>query len=159
MVAILKMIWSWGWNTRMHLAIMKLGSAGRGCTIYPTVRIYTGRSVTLGDRVSINDFVHIWGGGGISIGDDTMIAAHCAIVSQTHDIDALKHGLKYRDTLIKSPIVIGKNVWLGSSVVILPGVTIGDGAVVGAGAIVTRDVPARTLVVGMPAREVRRLGD
>jgi len=126
--------------------------------IYPAARIYQGRQVTLGDRVTINDFVHIWGGGGVAIGDDSMVASHCAIVSQTHDVDALRKQQKYRDTLItRGPIVIGKNVWIGASAVILPGIHIGDNAIVGAGAVVTKNVAPNTVVVGTPAYAIRTL--
>lgn len=53
-------------------------------------------------------------------------------------------------------VVIGNDVWLGHGAIILPGVTVGDGAVVGAGAVVTKDVAPYTLVVGAPARVLRR---
>jgi acetyltransferase-like isoleucine patch superfamily enzyme len=52
-------------------------------------------------------------------------------------------------------IVIGDHVLIASRAMILPGVTIGDGAVVAAGAVVTRDVPSRAMVAGVPARVVR----
>ena len=55
-----------------------------------------------------------------------------------------------------SPVAIGHDVWIGHGAVVLPGRTIGTGAVVGAGAIVTRDVEPYTIVVGNPARPVRR---
>lgn len=55
------------------------------------------------------------------------------------------------------PIVIGDNVWLGGGVIVCPGVTIGADTVVGAGSVVTRDLPARVLAVGSPARVVRGL--
>ncbi|QGY02241.1 chloramphenicol acetyltransferase [Methylobacterium mesophilicum SR1.6/6] len=55
-----------------------------------------------------------------------------------------------------SPVTIGHDVWIGHGVVVLPGRTIGTGAVVGAGAIVTRDIEPYTIVVGNPARPVRR---
>lgn len=54
-------------------------------------------------------------------------------------------------------VEIGRDVLIGANATVLPGVRIGDGAVVAAGAVVTADVPARTLVAGVPARVVRRL--
>ena len=51
--------------------------------------------------------------------------------------------------------MIGNNVWIGSRAVVLPGVTIGDGAIVAAGAVVNRDVPANTIVGGVPARVIK----
>ena len=57
------------------------------------------------------------------------------------------------------PVTIGHDVWIGHGVVVLPGRSIGTGAVVGAGAIVTRDVAPYTIVVGNPARPVRRRFD
>ncbi|MGP9822075.1 DapH/DapD/GlmU-related protein [Salinarimonas sp. NSM] len=55
-----------------------------------------------------------------------------------------------------SPVTIGHDVWIGHGAIVLPGRTIGTGAVVGAGAIVTKDVAPYTIVVGNPARPVRR---
>lgn len=56
-----------------------------------------------------------------------------------------------------APTTIGRNVWVGVNAIILPGVTIGEGAIVAAGAVVTRDVPAHTLVAGVPAHIVKTL--
>ena len=55
-----------------------------------------------------------------------------------------------------APVRIGDRVWVGTRAVVLKGVTIGDGAVVAAGAVVTSDVPAGTVVAGVPARVVGR---
>jgi maltose O-acetyltransferase len=136
---------------------LRLQAMGEGARVSKRVVIYRASRVSVGARVIVNDFVHIWGGGGVEIGADTLIAAHCAITSVTHDSNALTKGLLYRDTTINRQVRIGANVWIGSNAVILPGVTIGDGAIIAAGAVVTRDVKARVLVAGVPGRVVRKL--
>ncbi|MCT3430976.1 hypothetical protein EFQ32_09720 [Limosilactobacillus fermentum] len=54
-------------------------------------------------------------------------------------------------------VTIGNDVWIGGKATILPGVTIGDNVVVAAGAVVTKDVPANTIVAGVPARVIKEL--
>lgn len=134
-----------------------LGAVGEGSRFYPHVQIYRASRVKLGRNVVINDFVHIWGGGGVEIGDDSLIAAQCTITSQTHAADALARGQLYRDTWIPGQVRIGSNVWLGSGAIILPGVTIGDNSIVAAGAVVTADIPSGVLAAGVPARVVKEL--
>lgn len=56
----------------------------------------------------------------------------------------------------KGDIVIGNDVWIGYEAVLLAGVTIGDGAVIGTRAVVTKDVPPYTIVVGVPAKPIRK---
>jgi len=106
--------------------------------------------ISLGKNVSINAFVHMWGHGKITIGDNCLIASHVSINSVTHDT----HAAIYHQTVIEKEVIIGNNVWLGSHAVILPGIKIGDNAIVGAGAVVTKDVPSGATVVGVPARVV-----
>jgi acetyltransferase-like isoleucine patch superfamily enzyme len=131
-----------------HAALIsQLGACGEGVSIQSPVVINNPDRLRLGARVSLNAFVHIWAGGDVTIGDDTLVASHVAITSLTHDTRAEV----YAKSLIAKPVVIGCNVWIGAHAVILPGVTIGDGAIVGAGAVVTRDVAPRTVVTGIPA--------
>ena len=56
------------------------------------------------------------------------------------------------------PVVIGRNVWLGSRVMVLKGVTIGDNTVVAAGAVVTKSLPANVVAGGVPAKVIREIG-
>jgi maltose O-acetyltransferase len=107
--------------------------------------------VEIGTKVSFAAYVHVWGGGGVKIGDRVMIGSHTAITSVTHDY----HSEVMYGTVVTKPVVIGDDVWIGAHAVILPGVKIGEGAVIGAGAIVSTDVPDYAVVVGIPGRVVR----
>jgi maltose O-acetyltransferase len=137
------------WTNQRREALLRAQfvTCGTDVSIQWPVVINGADKVRLGDRVSINAFVHIWGQGGVTIGDDCLIASHVAITSLTHDPRASSHA----ESLIAQPVVIGRNVWIGSHAVILPGVTVGDGAVIGAGAVVTKNVPPGITVIGVPA--------
>ena len=131
----------------------KLGQLGTDSYIFRNVAIHGPKSVMIGSHVHIAEFVHIWGGGGVYIGDNVAIASHTVITSQTHD----KYAKLFRNSYRAMPVKIEENVWIGAGAVILPGVTIGKGSVIGAQAVVTRDVPPRSLVLGVPARVVEQL--
>lgn len=131
----------------------KLRKFGERSDIYPSVVINAPERVSVGSRVHIAEFVHIWGGGQVTIGDDVLIAAHTIITSMTHDPDSTL----FNEKIIAKPVTIESNVWIGSGSIVLPGVCIGEGSVVGAGSVVTRDVPRRSMVIGVPAKVVRSL--
>ena len=107
--------------------------------------------ISIGNNVSINAFVHMWGQGNIVIGNDCLIASHTSIVSVTHDTDAKL----YRDSIIKGTVNIGNNVWIGTHATILTGVNIGDNSIIAAGAVVNKNVPANSVVGGVPAKLIR----
>lgn len=131
-----------------------LRNIGEDTNIYPHVVIHNPHKVSFGAHCSVAEFVHIWGAGGVTIGDDVLIAAGTVITSQTHD----PAGERYRDRDCYQPVVIESNVWIGSGAIVLPGVTVESGAIIAAGAVVSRDVPARTIVAGTPARPVGTAG-
>jgi len=88
---------------------------------------------------------------GIEIGEGTLWAFGCKIISANHKME--KGKLQEHD-IDNEPVRIGKYVWLGANVVVLPKVQIGDYVVVGAGAVVTKNIPAYSIAVGNPARVV-----
>ncbi len=88
------------------------------------------------------------------IGDDVQIGPYVQLLTPTHPLDPDARRAKWEAA---EPIAIGDNVWLGGGVIVCPGVSIGADTVVGAGAVVTRDLPARVLALGTPARVVRSL--
>ena len=119
--------------------------------VFPPFYTDFGKNITVGEGVFINACCHFQDHGGVIIGDGCQIGHNVVFAT-------LNHGLppEERQTTYPAPIVLGRNVWVGSNATILLGVTIGDNAVVGAGAVVTKDVPPYTIVGGVPAKEIRK---
>ncbi len=107
--------------------------------------------VTIGDKVYFQHNCHISVHGELTIGDYSIFGEGVSIHDENHIVTAGSDPIGDRGYVIK-PITIGNNVWVGAKATILPGVHIGDNAVIGANAVVTRDVPAYTIVGGVPAR-------
>jgi maltose O-acetyltransferase len=131
-----------------------LGTVGEGTTIMPIFTCDYGYNIRVGRNVFINYQCIFLDCALIEIGNDVQIGPAVQLYTAQHPLDpaARRSGLESA-----SPIRIGNDVWIGGGVVVLAGVTIGDRSVVGAGAVVVRDVPQDTVVVGNPARVVRKL--
>lgn len=133
----------------------KLKNCGKNVRLRFPLCFENMENIEIGDNVSFASFVHIWGAGGVSIGDNTMIASHTAIFSTTHDYK----NEKMHESIINKPVHIGKNVWIGAHSVIYPGVAIGDGSVIGANTIVNKDVPANAVFYGSPGKVIKYRGN
>jgi len=129
-----------------------------GCELDPSVRVFPpfytdfGRSISVGKGVFINACCHFQDHGGVTLGDGCQIGHNVVFATLNHELAPAA-----RAATRPAPIVLGRNVWVGSNATILQGVTIGDNAVVAAGAVVTKDVAADTIVGGVPARTIRRI--
>ena len=121
-----------------------------------------GVCLTIGDRVEVNDYVHIGAIESVTIGNDVLIASKVFISDHDHGTYSgpREHSSpesRPADRPCQStPVVIEDRVWLGESVCVLPGVKIGAGSIIGAHSVVTRDIPVNCLAVGSPARVVKR---
>ena len=122
--------------------------------IFPPFTTDCGMNITVGRNVFINSGCRFQDQGGITIGNDVLIGHNVIIATLNHDMAVSRRG-----DLIGAPVTIGDSAWIGSGSIILPGVTVGRGAVIGAGSVVTKDVPERAVVVGVPAKQVRTVDE
>ena len=120
--------------------------------LFPPFHTDCGKNLKIGRRVFINAGCQFQDQGGIEIGDDVLIGPQTIVATLNHDSDPEKRG-----GMIPKPVRICNKVWLGARVTICPGVTIGEGAIVGAGSVVTKDVPPRTVVAGVPAKAIKTI--
>ena len=120
--------------------------------VFPPFYTDFGKNISVGEGVFINACCHFQDHGGVTLGDGCQIGHNVVFATLNHFMEPEKRKMTY-----PAPIVLGKNVWVGSNATILQGVHIGDNAVVGAGAVVTKDIPANTVVAGVPAKIIRRL--
>ncbi|KAJ4247121.1 hypothetical protein NW762_013259 [Fusarium torreyae] len=143
---------------RMAVANEMLGKLGKEVTIEPPFFLTWGCNIFIGSGVYINREVSIYDNALVSIGDGVLIGPGVCICTGTHAADM--HSRKEaHGTSFALPIRIEADAWIGARATILPGITIGRGATVAAGAVVGKDVEPETLVGGVPARFIRRLGD
>jgi len=137
-----------------NLYVGKEGSltVNKAFTVYSgsDIRVYPNGHLTLNSGFC-NNGVEITCGKKVTIGNGCAIARDVII----RDYDAHHIVQSELDHETAREIQIGDHVWIGNRAMILKGVTVGDGAIVAAGAIVTRDVPPKSLVAGIPAKVIR----
>ena len=118
--------------------------------VFTPLYINYGKHTKIGKNVFINFDCVFLDLGGITIEDNVLIAPKVSLLSEGHPVSP-----ESRHCLIPGHIHIKKNAWIGARATILPGVTIGENAVVAAGAVVSKDVPANTVVGGIPAKIIK----
>lgn len=133
-------------NIWQFVVVLPGARIGSDCNICS--HCFIENQVQIGNRVTIKCGVQLWDG--TVIEDDVFIGPNV-----TFSNDKYPRSKIYPDSF--STTRIQKGASIGANSTILPGITIGPGAMIGAGSVVTRDVPENTLVVGNPAKFVRRL--
>lgn len=113
-----------------------------------------GYNIEIGENFYSNHNLTILDCNKVKFGDNVFIGPNCSFYCALHplDIKTRNEGLEY-----SKPITVGNNVWFGGNVVVLAGVTIGNGVVVGAGSVVTKNVPDNVVVVGNPAKILKKI--
>lgn len=139
-------------DIRKQLSVLVGYQVDESTTLYTPFSSNYGKNIKLGKNIFINQNCQILDLGGVTIDDNVMIGPRVNLLSETHPIEP-----ESRKFLIAKPIHIKQNAWIGAGATILPGVTIGEHAVVAAGAVVSKDVPARTVAAGIPAKVVKSI--
>lgn len=135
----------------LRLIVVKIfgGKLKKDVWIYRRCEIRKPYNLQIGNHVKINTNCLLdCRGGNIIIGDNVDIAQDCRFWTLEHDPNSDSYGTKGGN------IVVEDFAWVASGVTILPGVTIGRGAVIATGAVVTKNVPAMTIVGGIPAKKI-----
>lgn len=143
-------------GARAAILHMALGELAADALIEAPFTWTYGRHIALGPRSFINTGCTIIDNNWVRIGAQVMIGPQVQIYTAAH---ALRAEERLRGDEQALPVSIADRAWIGGGAIILPGVAIGVEAVVGAGAVVTRDVPARVVVAGNPARVIKRLDE
>lgn len=137
-------------------AILRLFGAriGQHVHVYPSTRLYMPWNVEVGDWSALGEDVLIYSLGPVRIGRNATLSYRAHVCAGTHDLSDPAM------PLIKPPVCIEDNAWVGTDAFIGPSVTVGAGAVIGARAVVVKNVAALSIVAGNPARVIgtRRLG-
>jgi len=136
--------WSWRRFYLRHIG-MKIGE---GTFIMKKNYFINANLISIGNHSHINTQCILDGRGGLTIGSSVSISHRVNIMTGSHDYRSKNFQGVFK------PIVIEDYVWIGIGATILQGVTIGEGAVVCAGAVVSKDVPAYTVVAGIPATQI-----
>lgn len=134
--------------------VRRIGLRVAGATIGKYVLFYHGFEVyfpwnlVIGSDNSFGFHVVLDARGGLTIGSNCNISSEVAIWTAEHDLQSPDFSYS------PAPVIIGDYVWISYRAIIMPGVRVGSGAVIAAGAIVTKDVPAFTVVAGVPAKKI-----
>lgn len=142
-------------NEIKKIFLIMLGNKiGKRNVFYSGVWIMPPRNMVVGDDVDFAKGVLITSGGGLEIGDRTLIGYGSKILTANHNIPPNKEKV-FDSGHTKKKVIIEKDVWIGANCIILPGVKVGEGAVVAAGSVVSKNVEAFTIVGGVPAKIIK----
>ena len=122
----------------------------KGSFIFLGCKFDCAKGLVIGKNSVINARCRLDNRGGIDIGENVSVSSDVIILTADHDMDTFN--FKGRN----KKVVIADYVWVGTRAMVLPGITVSKGALIAAGSIVTKDVPAFSVVAGVPARFIKK---
>lgn len=141
--------------TRGWLLGIRSKKTGKHLRVDKDCLFYHTRNLTLGDNIWIGRRAFISARGGLTIGNDVLIAFDSVILTEHH---IYKKNYLIRETgYMTKPVKIGNNVLIGAKAIIMPGVTIGNNVVIGTNSVVTKNVPSNSIYGGIPAKLIKKM--
>ncbi len=141
----------------LELQIGRTGSIDFGRFVWigdaSKIRCHEGR-VEIGPKTVIGQECTISAYQRVRIGEQCVIADRAMFIDFDHGVVEVDRPIRVQG-IYKRDVVVGSNVWIGYGACILRGVRVGDNSIVGTNSVVTRDVPANSVVAGIPARVIR----
>ena len=139
-------------NKHRILKLKMLGAKiDKGVRCYGRFTVVNIPNLVIAETSIINEGVHINCRSKVEIGKDVHISSNVQIHTGKLQLD------KSARIHTHAPISIGNNVWLASAVIVLAGVKIGENSVIAAGSVVTKDIPANSLAMGIPAKVIKSI--
>jgi acetyltransferase-like isoleucine patch superfamily enzyme len=111
--------------------------------------------IEIGEGCFLNRGTMIAAHKSVKIGDHVMFANGCFVGDADHRFDDPEMPITWQGFTTKGPVTIGDNCWFGVHCAVASGVTVGERCVIGSNSVVNRDLPARTICAGVPAKPIK----
>lgn len=134
----------------------KFSKNSREFKLFGYVTLENPINIKIGKNSTLNQGVYISGHDRVVIGENVSLSAGVKIITAYLDETNLRYKCD-RDIHLSNPVFIGDNTHIGAGAIILPGVCVGANCIVGAGSVVTKNIDSGSVVVGNPAREIRKV--
>ncbi|WP_044914237.1 MULTISPECIES: acyltransferase [unclassified Butyrivibrio] len=137
------------WHIRKLFYVISGMKIGKGSRIGLRTRVIRPSKIQIGERSIINEYCHLDGRGGLTIGDDCSISIYSKIITASHKANS--KDFEYYE----APVSMGDHVWIGCNAIILDGSILNDGCIIGAGAVIKGTVEENAIYIGNPATKVK----
>jgi acetyltransferase-like isoleucine patch superfamily enzyme len=112
--------------------------------------------IRIGKGTHIEQYFHVGACELVDIGENVLIASRVYISDHNHRFSNINLPIKQQGVEAGGKVIIENNAWLGEGCAVLPGVTIGKNSIIGTNSVVTRDIPAYSIAVGIPAKVIKQ---
>ena len=145
-----------GIATRALIGKYRFNYLGKNSYIHSHNTFFDGRNMDIGDNFYSGKY-NYFAGGPIKIGDNVSLANHIIIETTDHLFDDITIPIRQQG-IVRKPVIIENDVWIGDGVIILGGISIGKGSIIAAGSVVNKNISPYSVVVGNPCRVIRKRG-